>query len=220
MEGSFNFDNPILNALSKMFDCVFLSFLWLVFSIPLITFGASTTALYYTVNKVIRHGRSHVWREFWGSFKSNFKQSTIVWMLFFVFLAIVGVDFLVFRKNAKITFQPLSTLFLTFFNILMVWCVYIFAYIARFSCSTKLVFKNTFLILAMNLHWTILVWLITGVTVFLMVTFITAIPFPLLWVVIPTPAMLLINLVLERVYKKYMSPEDLEKEKELNEKDM
>ena len=39
--------------------------------------GPATTALYYAVNKVIRHGRSYLWKEYWHAFKSNFKQAAL-----------------------------------------------------------------------------------------------------------------------------------------------
>ena len=47
----FNFDNKLFGALGKAVDCVILSVLWLVCCLPVITIGASSTALYYTVHK-------------------------------------------------------------------------------------------------------------------------------------------------------------------------
>ena len=43
----FNYDSPLFSSINKIVDCVFLSLLWFVFSIPIVTMGASTSALYY-----------------------------------------------------------------------------------------------------------------------------------------------------------------------------
>ena len=94
----FNYDSGLIQFLNKIVDSVFLSVLWIIFSIPIFTSGAATAALYYTANKVIRHSRSHVLIEFWRAFKANFKKATIVTLILMViyFLVIVcaGVNFM------------------------------------------------------------------------------------------------------------------------------
>ena len=65
------------------------------------TAGAATTALYYTVNKVIRNNRSYIGREFWHAFKTNFRQSTIVWLILLLLYAIMGFDCYVMYQYAK-----------------------------------------------------------------------------------------------------------------------
>ncbi len=52
MKKYLNINNPIMRGLSRVADCLFLSVLWLVFSLPVITIGASSTALYTTVNSL------------------------------------------------------------------------------------------------------------------------------------------------------------------------
>lgn len=81
MDKIFNSDNAVMRALSKIFDMGWLSIIYLVFCIPVVTVGAATTSLYYVSAKVLRHNRSYVWREFWSSFKLNFRQSTIIWVI-------------------------------------------------------------------------------------------------------------------------------------------
>ena len=51
-----------------------LGIFWFVTSIPLVTIGASTTAVYYTVNKCIRNKKSYAYVEYWKAFKSNLKK--------------------------------------------------------------------------------------------------------------------------------------------------
>ena len=93
MESLFNFDNKIFRILRKFCEMIYLSLLWLLFSLPIITIGASTTALYYATNKSLFHDRGYVWNEFWDSFKSNFKQSTICWLMMLGIYLLTIVDF-------------------------------------------------------------------------------------------------------------------------------
>lgn len=55
-----------------------LGIFWFVTSIPLVTIGASTTAVYYTVNKCIRNKKSYAYVEYWKAFKSNLKNQHLL----------------------------------------------------------------------------------------------------------------------------------------------
>ena len=82
MDRLFNVNNPLMRALSKLFDIGWLSLIYVVFCVPLVTIGAATTSLYYVSAKVLRKDRGYVWSEFWHSFKLNFKPATLIWLLF------------------------------------------------------------------------------------------------------------------------------------------
>ena len=75
-----------------------LNLLWIVCSLPVITAGASTTALYYCTLKLHKDGDIRVFHDFFKSFKQNFKQSTLIWIL----MAAVAV-FLYMEKESLVT---------------------------------------------------------------------------------------------------------------------
>ena len=50
----FNLDSPVMNALNKMADLIWLNILTLICCIPVITIGASLTALNYVTLKLVR----------------------------------------------------------------------------------------------------------------------------------------------------------------------
>ena len=54
--------------------------------------GIATTALYYAVNKVIRHSRGYLWSSFWHSFKTNMKQGAFVTLVVAAAVVLVGLD--------------------------------------------------------------------------------------------------------------------------------
>ena len=93
MSGIFNYENPIFSFLGKVIDLISLSLLWVILCLPVVTIGPATTALYYTVVKVIRKERSYLFREFFKSFKSNFKYGALATIIVIVLAAILLFDF-------------------------------------------------------------------------------------------------------------------------------
>lgn len=75
-----DYDGPFMSFLGRMLDLVVLNILSIIFSIPIFTIGTALTATHYTALK-IRRGEGRVWSNFWKSFKENFKQSTIIWLI-------------------------------------------------------------------------------------------------------------------------------------------
>lgn len=208
----FSYDSQLMQLLNKIADCVILSLLWLIFTIPVITFGASTTALYYTANKVIRHNRSHVWREFWGSFKTNFKQSTIVWLILLVLAYVLGIDFVFLYniiKAGTIAGWVLAP-FIVMAAFVVMWAIYVFAYIARFHNNLKAIMKNSGRLVIRHLPQSLLLMIICIVAIVLTL-FI-----PVLVCILPALVMLLMTVILESIFKRYMSEEDLAAEEERN----
>ena len=86
MDKLFDLDNPFFRFISKLVDVIWLNILWLIFSIPMVTIGASTTAMFSVTMKMARDKEGYVFQGFWKAFKENFKQATIIWII----LLIVG----------------------------------------------------------------------------------------------------------------------------------
>lgn len=208
----FNLDNKFFQSLGKLIDCVCLSLMWLVCCLPIVTTGAATTALYYTINKVIRHDRGHIWQEYWHAFKANFKQATILNLIMIVMMAFFSLDCHIMYQFAQTGDKTgsLYIVFIIFIVIALAWGCYLFPYIARFENSTKLAMKNAGLIALANLPWTVVVLLLlclACLAVYLM---------PPAIFIVPAIYMLFVNLILEKIFKKYMSEEDIAAEEERN----
>lgn len=203
----FSYDSPLIRGINKIVDCVLLSLLWILFSLPLITFGASSTALYYTVNKVIRHDRSHIWREFWGAFKSNFKQATGVWLIVAVFYYLLIANCLMMYQMSNI---PLLILYLIFLGILIMWTIHLFAHIARFENKFGAILKNSLFLMVRHCvkTFSVLIIFVMAVILFLL--------WPLLGCILPVAYTFMATLLIEPIFRKYMSEEDKAAEDERN----
>ena len=202
----------VFGILDKVTDCILLSLIFLLFSVPVFTMGASFTALYYTVNKVHRHSRGYMWSEFVGAFKRNFKQATLTWLIFLAIGVILGGDLWFVTKvmhNSSLS-AVLNIFFLLLGIIFLAWCGYVFPYIARFEDTIRVTLKNCALIAVMNFWWSLLVaGILAGVVVGVYLFFPVVI-------VLPAGGAILLNDVLEPIFRKYMSEEDQALEDERN----
>lgn len=92
MKSIFSVDNPVFKAISRVGDMMLLSLFWLTASIPIFTIGASTTALYDSALKIIRERDTNVFKDFFLSFKSNFKQATAIFLIMLAVGALLLLD--------------------------------------------------------------------------------------------------------------------------------
>ena len=60
MSGFFNIDSPIMRFLSKVCDLMILNALCIICCLPIVTAGASVTALYTITMKMVRGEESYI----------------------------------------------------------------------------------------------------------------------------------------------------------------
>lgn len=80
----FNPDSPLMSFLTRLADLVILNLLWLVCCVPVVTIGASTTAMYHVLRHLQDGGVTSITRDFFQSFKSDFKQATLVYLVLLI----------------------------------------------------------------------------------------------------------------------------------------
>ncbi len=207
----FNYENGFMQTLGRICDCICLDLMWFVCCIPIITIGASSSAYYYAYNKVIRQRRSYVFKEFFHGFKINFKQGTLNWLMvlgLYLFLLLDCRILTLFSKEIKGS-NVLLVIIIALIVFLTMWMLYLFPYMARFENTGKMIRKNCAIIMVANAPWTFLLLLIFVVTV------AGVLLLPMLGIFIPIFYVALSNLILERIFRKYMLPEDLANEKEI-----
>ena len=73
MNGLFNLDSPIMRFLSKVCDLMILNVMCIICCLPIVTAGASITALYTITMKMVRGEESYIFKGFLKAFKENFK---------------------------------------------------------------------------------------------------------------------------------------------------
>ncbi len=164
-------DNPIMRGMGRLADFIILNLLWVVCSIPIITIGASTTALYTVMLKLVKNEEGYIAKGFLKAFKENFKQSTIMWIIFLLISIVFVVDFVSNKLMSDEIGGILQILFLFMGALLAAWMVYAFALQARFVNTVKNTLKNAMILVFAKLPFTVLIVLLTVGPV--LVTFLT-----------------------------------------------
>ncbi len=163
-----NPDGRVMSFLARLGDMFILNILYVVCCIPIITIGAATTALYYNTLKMAENRESYVWKEFLRTFKENFKQATVIWMLILVIGAVLVADFFVMGgigSQALASVTAIVVIVVGIFLILM--GVYVFPVLARFDNSVKNIMKYALLMAIRHLPSTIVILAIHSVPLLL-----------------------------------------------------
>lgn len=98
----FDADNVVFRFLGTVGYIWWLHVLWLLCSLPVITVGASTTALIYSCMK-LHNKEGYVTRNFFHSFRENFIQSTILYLLFLIAGALLLMDLVLSGQTASVS---------------------------------------------------------------------------------------------------------------------
>lgn len=200
-----SYDSILCQTLGKVTDCMILSLLWIISCIPVVTVGAATTAMYYTINKVVRYGATGIFREYWHSFRLNFKQATKLWLMLALIYGLLAIScygaYVLYVAN----YIPKAMLvfLLLLVSAVSMWVIYLFPCLARFNNATKQIMKNCAWFAILNLPRTILLFAI------LLLTIVATVLIPIGLFLFPAGGMLISSYILEHVFRKYMSPEDL-----------
>ena len=155
MGNIFDPDGKLMELLWKPIHIMFLNLLWVLFSLPFVTIGASTTALYSVLIKM-RNGREgKILRDFWTAFRQNFRQATILWLLI-VLAAFVFTTDIVFFLNMGGSFGTFSAmLFVGLDVLLLLVSLYVFPMQAVFDNPIGRTVKSALLLLSRHLGWTV-----------------------------------------------------------------
>ena len=162
-----NPDGKIINFLDRLGDLFILNIVYLVSCIPIVTIGAATTALYYNTLKMAENREGYVWRDYWKSFKQNFKQATIIWMIMLIFIVVLGVDAVLSGGFSESLGSVVALTVIVLGILLIMTGVYVFPVLARFDNTIKNTIKNAFIMAIRHLPSTILIVILHGVPLLL-----------------------------------------------------
>lgn len=201
----FGIDGKIYKFLDKFWQMVWISVLWIVCSIPIVTIGASSTAAYYAMVKSVRKYEDRPTKDFFKSFKQNFVQATIMTIVYLV----VGAAFAYatwFYYHSQGTFNLSLRWF--FYIIILVYLstiTYAFSWLSRYEMSTFHALVYPIAITLMHLRFTLgLLVFWAAATICLYWAYNTFLFAPLL-IIIPGLKCLLDTYMIEPVLKKYES---------------
>lgn len=153
-----NSDNSIGDKKAWLFSCLdllgelfVLNLIYVLFSLPIVTIGASTTALYSEAIKIATHSNGPVWSGFVKSFKTNFKRATILEGLILLYAVVLFAQYMLVIMDDGI----LGNIYLVVFFITMAVGIltisFLFPLLARYEDRLAGTIKNAFLLSVSNL---------------------------------------------------------------------
>ena len=150
LRGIFSLDNPVMRFLSRVADIMLLNLLFLVCSLPVVTIGASLTALYYCLFKIKAEEEGYLTKKFFHSFKDNLKQATVMWLILLVPAVFLFLEFLMYREVDGTMGNVVRSIVLIGYIFWYLIATYAFALQSKFYNSIGNTFRNAVLLLFAN----------------------------------------------------------------------
>ena len=92
MRDFFSLDGAFSRYGTLVADTLILSFMWIIFSLPVITIGAATSAMFYVSTRRIADREGYITSDFWLAFKVNFKRATLLWLLLALIMIVLALN--------------------------------------------------------------------------------------------------------------------------------
>lgn len=154
--GIFNIESPFMQALGKIADLMLLNVLTLLCCLPIVTAGASLTAMHYIALKMARGEDYYIVRGFFKSFKENFKQATIIWLLLLLMIGFLYADYVIMSSSATPFPFIVRVVIAVVAFLTLLTATFLFPALARFENTVFMTIKNAFMMSILQFPKTIL----------------------------------------------------------------
>lgn len=153
-------DSKLTVVLNTIGNLMVLNILALICMLPVVTAGASLTALYTMTMRIVRKEEGSIIRGFWGAFKDNLKKSTAIWLMGGGLLVFMAFDIWLLRSitgNFGLAYRVLLFVLMLFIGMVL---MHAFALTARFENTVKNTLKNALVIVVSHLPQSLLMLVI------------------------------------------------------------
>lgn len=202
-----SFDRVINSRFYKLGEAVgnvvIISALFILFCLPVLTIGASLTALYYTVWKKYDQDSDSPYKDFMRAFKASLKEGIIIHLIYSLYTAVVVFNiYFAFNGLGDIRLPDwyllisLVPIFPVLFSM-----PFVFPLLARFDNNIRGTITNSFTLCMINFPKFFLIWIIV------IVSLAVCIFFPPALFAVPTGAMYLTQQITEKAIKAAVSVE-------------
>lgn len=131
----FNPENFFWRWCGHLLDLMVLSVFWFFASLPLVTIGAASTALYDAAVHGVRRGEAGGYRRFWRTFAAEFKTALPATLLFGALLAVVwaGYNLMGFLMARQPAAQAGLAAYAVLGLVLLGYLCWLFALLSRYE---------------------------------------------------------------------------------------
>lgn len=150
-------------------DLMILQFLWIACSLPIVTIGPATSALFSVTLKIAREEPVETAREFFEAFKSNFKQAFVLGLIA-LFGAVVAYSDVIYALSLEGSMR--KVFFVLSGVVIGVWLIftsYTFPLQARYENTLKMHIRNAFIAAFSAPGKTLVMWIVYAFPVVLII---------------------------------------------------
>lgn len=166
MKNLFGEGGILYRFLTKMTDLIILNLIFLLTCIPVVTIGASCTALYSLTLKMCKNEEAYIVRSYFRYFKENFRKGTLAWGICAAVILLFYVDFCILSRADPQIRTVLTTAVLAAALLCAMIMSYVFPLMAKFENTLSNTFKNALIISMTRIQYTIPVTAVNLVFVF------------------------------------------------------
>lgn len=160
-------DSPVARGINKFVQMIYVGLLWFLCSLPVLTIGASTTALYEVLLKMQKDEEGAVGTAFLRGFQANLKCSLPVWIPILLAELVFGVNLFFYAVLGGGQFPVQSLVFGVLLVLTLTAFGYVFPVMAKFENTTGGTFRTAFLLAVRNPGWTIVIAVMQVLTLFI-----------------------------------------------------
>lgn len=176
----FSYDSKFSQILLKLSAACYLNILWMICSLPIVTAGAATTAMYDVTLRIARDEEPALTRQFFKAFRANFKQATTLWLILMAIGVLLGGDGYILYHLYRSTNGTMSVIWTILLAVIIaaavvytIVMIYVFPLVASVQNTNRNMLKNSFFIGIHYLFCTILVFAIHFAMFFAVVAIFT-----------------------------------------------
>lgn len=163
----FSVEGKFFKGLMKIGDFLILGFLGVLFSLPIVTLGASITAMFYAGMKLAKNEESYVFKDFWRSYKSNLRQGFLIELIIAALAAlmVLNIDICMQWGQNEGGMVPVLLVYATIGMLLVLAgvTIYTFPLLAKFNNTVIGTLKNGLLLCMKHLPQTFVMLIVTVV---------------------------------------------------------
>ena len=156
MKNLFNLDNPFIQFLARVGDLIIVNVLFLICCVPVVTIGASITAMHKVTQAIALDEDNGIAKTFFRGFRENFKQATAIWLMMLVFAVSMGCNYLIITGfaagNAALVLKWVLIIASALVLILAAW---LFPLVARYQNTLRQHAMNALILAVVKLPRTV-----------------------------------------------------------------
>ena len=175
----FSLNSPFARGINKLVMMLYVGILWFLCSLPILTMGAATAALYEVLFQAVKDQEGYIARRFFQAFRGNLKQGLQLGIPLVLAQVVFAFDFFYYSLFWGEGYQVQTIVFAVLSLLVLALFPFVFAAMAKFGNTASGHFRMAVALMARCPGWTAAILVIQALTVFLTWFFVY---FPVLFI--------------------------------------